>query len=260
MSTAAAEPALLFSWRPPRTHKRTIVLFICASALFHAIGFYLFQIVYPTTVVLLPPPARVSLITADTDEGLNMLRWIEAEDPALASAPQRPPETRRRTPPKTAHIPSYLTYRPVLKHAPPVRAELATPELDPPGPVPSPPIAPANSLGRVPSRLTFSEELAAAGPPSVPAIDFNLSSSEAPEAIRFRVGLGPDGVIRYVFALNSSGDPALDEQARHYLNLVRFAPKGDGSAPEQTTWGVAVMHWGNDLKRVSPVSPAPAPP
>ncbi len=260
MNSAAAEPALIFSWRPPRTRKRTIVLFICASALFHAIGFYLFQIVYPTTVVLLPPPARVSLITSDSDEGRNMLRWIEAEDPALASAPQRPPETRRRTPPKTPHVPSYLTYRPVLKHAPPMRADLATPELDPPGPVPPPPVAPTHSLGRVLSRLTFSDELVAAGTASVPASDFALSSSEAPEAIRFRVGLGPDGVIRYAFALNSSGDPALDEQARHYLNLVRFAPKADAPAPEQTTWGLAVMHWGNDLKRASPASPTPAPP
>ncbi len=257
MSSATAEPTLLFNWRPPRSRKRAIVLFVCVSALFHAVGFYLFQIVYPTTVVLLPPPARVSLITTASDEGRNMLRWIEAEDPALASAPQRPPEARYRQPSRTPHVPSYLLYHPVLKQVAPPPFEVRAPELNPPGPVPSAPPLPAPSLGKVPSRLTFSAELAGAGQPTLPPAEFTLAAKDAPEAIRFRVGVSPDGVVRFAFALNSSGDAALDQQARHYLNLARFVGAPEQTPAPGTTWGTATMEWGNDLN--SPAAPREKP-
>ena len=180
-----------------------------------------------------------------------MLRWIEAEDPALASAPQRPPETRRRMPPRTAHVPSYLLYHPTLKHFASAPIPLRTPELNPPGPVPSAPPRPATSLGKIASRIIFSDELAGAGQFSLPAMDFTITSKAAPEAVRFRVGLGSDGFIHYAFPLNSSGDPDLDQQARRYLNLVRFSEKNDSAAPRETIWGIATMHWGNDLTLVS---------
>ena len=48
-----------------------------------------------------------------------MLRWIEAEDPALASATIRPTEARARALPKLAHVPSYVMQEPKLKDAPP---------------------------------------------------------------------------------------------------------------------------------------------
>ena len=256
MSSATAEPVLLFNWRPPRSRKRWIMLFVGASALFHAICFYLFQIVYPATVVLPPPPARVSLITADSDEGRNVLRWIEAEDPALASAPQRPPETRHRAPPRTPHVPSYLSYQPALKHAAPALVEVRAPEVNPPGPVPSAPPLPAHSLGKIPSRLAFSDELSSAGQPSLPGASFTIASREAPEAILFRVGIGPDGVVHYAFPLNSSGDAALDQQARHYLNLARCVRKADQPPPPETIWGLATLEWGNDLLPLNPSAPA----
>ncbi|MGI8433070.1 MAG: hypothetical protein ACR2MW_12365, partial [Chthoniobacterales bacterium] len=62
-----------------------LAAFLLGSLLLHALCFYLFQIVYPVTVSLLPPPARVNLITADTDEGRLLLRWVEAENSALTS-------------------------------------------------------------------------------------------------------------------------------------------------------------------------------
>ena len=83
MSAAASGSTLLFNWQPPRPRKLSIVMFVCASALVHAFCFYLFQIVYAPAVVLLPPPAKVSLITSSSEEGRTMLRWIDAEDPAL---------------------------------------------------------------------------------------------------------------------------------------------------------------------------------
>ena len=121
MNAPAAEAApapLLFSWEPPRQRRRAILAFLFVSLLAHAFCFYVFQIVYPPTVALLPPPAHVSLISANSDEGRTLLRWIDAENPALVFATQRPPETRLRALPKTTHVPSYLMSAPALKRVP----------------------------------------------------------------------------------------------------------------------------------------------
>ncbi len=87
----AAEP-LLFSWESPRRRKMAIIAFLALSLVGHALCFYVFQIVYPPTIALLPPPARVSLITPASEEGRTLLRWIDAEDPVLAFRTQRAPE------------------------------------------------------------------------------------------------------------------------------------------------------------------------
>src|SRR5439155_9695275 len=110
--------------------------FISASAILHAFCFYLFQIVYPPSVALLPPPARVALITPDSDATRSLLRWVDAEDPALASATHRPPEARLRALPKIQHIPSYLVEEPKLKPIPPLAPDTRAPSSQPPGPVP----------------------------------------------------------------------------------------------------------------------------
>jgi hypothetical protein len=64
-SESAAEP-LIFSWDSPQGRKITIAIFLALSVVGHALCFYIFQIVYPPTVALLPPPARLTLITPDS--------------------------------------------------------------------------------------------------------------------------------------------------------------------------------------------------
>ena len=91
-ATPAIEYTPIFNWSPARSRKVSIISFIAASAVLHALCFYIFQIIYPPTVALLPPPARVSIITPASEEGRLLLRWIEAEDPALSSTTQRPPD------------------------------------------------------------------------------------------------------------------------------------------------------------------------
>jgi hypothetical protein len=260
MTAASPEPVLLFNWRPPRPRKISIVLFIGLSVLLHAICFYVFQIVYPTAVVLLPPPARVSLITADSEQGRTLLQWIEAEDPALASAPQRPPESRRRSLPRTPHIPSYVAAQPQLKHLPFAEAANRTPPVDPPAPIPSWPHPAPRSLGPRPTRLAFSDELTARGAPFVPKADFAAATRETPQSVRFRVALAPDGTLRFALPLNSSGDPALDAQARVYLSMVRFHPLAAPANGGDALWGIATVEWGNDVARPAEPSPTPAGP
>src|SRR5213082_4331670 len=124
---------LLFSWEPPRRRRAAITAFVALSLIAHALCFYIFQIVYPTTVSLLPPPARVSVISSDSEEGRTLLRWIDAEDPALAFTTQRPPEARLRALPKVEHIPSYLAVELALKQVPLPVVDLSIPSSQPPG-------------------------------------------------------------------------------------------------------------------------------
>ena len=250
ISSAPAALPLLFNWEPPRRRKLAITAFLALSLLGHALCFYIFQIVYPTTIALLPPPAHVSLISATSEEGRTLLRWVDAEDPALAFATQRPPEAKLRVLPKTSHVPSYLASSPALKEVPPVVVDLATPSSQPPGAVPiHREVTPATVA--TPTAVFFSNELEVLGAPTLPAPEFTASNNEPPQAIRFRVAIARRGEIRYCFALNSSGDPALDEQARHYLTLCRFSAglTRSSESDQSLLWGVAAIEWGNDVAR-----------
>src|SRR5213079_929618 len=126
---------LLFSWDTPRQHKAVFAIFVVMSLVGHAFCFYVFQIVYPTPVALLPPPAGVTFIAPDSEGGRSLLRWIDAEDPAVAFTTHPAPGARLGTLPKAEHRPSYSTIRPILKELPPLKPDLRVPSSQPPGAV-----------------------------------------------------------------------------------------------------------------------------
>jgi hypothetical protein len=252
--SSAPEADLLFNWEAPRRRSLLIAGFLGASVILHAICFYLFQVVYPPAVALLPPPARLNLITPNSDEGRSLLRWIDAEDPALASATQRPPDARQRALPKVQHVPSYIVEEPKLKPIPSPVPDTRAPTSQPPGPVQTFRRPAPQPFGPVPSRVEFSEELADFGDAHLPPARFAASNNESPQVVRFRVALSPRGEVRYCFPLNSSGDTALDEQARLYLVLARFG-RTAGADPRSLTWGIATLEWGNDVTPPSSAGP-----
>lgn len=243
---ASTEPLLVFDWKTPQGRGRALLGFVSASLLLHALCFYVFQIVYPSAVTLFPPPARVSLITNDSEEGRALLRWIEAEDPALASATQRPPEARARALPRIEHVPSYLNESPQLKQLPPQAIDLRAPTALPPGAVPIAQRTPSPKASIVRTTLSLSEELAGFGVPKLPDIIFAASTNEQPQDVRFRVAVNSRGQVQYAFPLNSSGDAALNEQARQLVALTRFPVRSTNESP---VWGVATVHWGSDIAR-----------
>jgi hypothetical protein len=236
---------LLFSWEPPRSERLAIAGFLVLSLLAHAFCFYLFQIVYPPTVSLLPPSARVSIISSTSEEGRSLLRWVDAEDPALIFATQQPSDARLHALPKVEYVPSYVGLEPVLKEVPRLDGDLSIPSAHPPGPVPFLHHQTLPAVGPSRTSVSFSEDLLSLGDPSLPEYSFTASNNETPEAIRFRVAVGSTGEIRYCFPMNSSGDPLLDEQARRYLTLCRF-PLQQGST---LVWGIAIVEWGTDVGR-----------
>ena len=256
-SEIAGEP-LLFSWDPPRRQKTLLASFLVLSLVAHALCFYVFQIVYPTPVVVLPPPARVTFIAPDSDEGRTLLQWIDAEDPALAFTTHLPPGASLRTLPTAEHVASYSASRPMLKDLPPLKPDLRIPSSKPPGAVRSlsRKTAPATATGR--TSISFSKDLAEFGAPSLPQPRFAASNKETPETLRFRVAVNDFGEIRHCFPINSSGDPALDEQARLQVIRSRFPPhrRADGNPGSSLVWGIATVQWGSDVVRPQQASAA----
>src|SRR5436190_4442899 len=112
-SEIAAEP-LLFTWDSPRGQRMTLAAFLVLSLVAHALCFYVFQIVYPAPVALLPPPARITFIAPDSEEGRTLLRWIDAEDPAVAFTTHPAPGARLGTLPMAEHMQSYYTIQPII--------------------------------------------------------------------------------------------------------------------------------------------------
>ncbi len=240
---------LLFHWERPRRRRLAIAGFVLASLGLHAFCFLLFQVIYPPTISLLPPPARVSVIAPTSDEARSYLRWLAAEDPALASQTQRPAETRAYQLPRLAHVPSYTTVPPQLKELPPLLAKSLTVSALPPAPVP----VPLSSLGAEPPPVAARSTIAFSGAlqdlaVTQPDLKFHPSTRDAPEDSRFRISIDAMGVVRYSLLESSSGDAALDEQARRYLALCRFARTTAANSPnEKLIWATATINFGNDL-------------
>ena len=269
-STSSARTAiapLIFSWAPPRKRRRALIVFLLLSFLLHALCFYVFQIVYPPTVALLPPPARMTLISPDNPESLALLRWVEAEDPALATTTQRTPEAKSFILPPTEHRPFYATHQPKLRTLPPIAPDLSVPTSAGVGPVrPSQVKGSTTGLTRKTMAL-FADLPPGLGEPIFPDFEFRLTRPDAPANARFRVAIDRGGAVRFCFLIESSGDPALDEQGRNFLQLCRFkspSPTGsnENAAPTNATglfWTATTILWGNDLVSKSTVSPASSP-
>src|SRR5262245_58715567 len=202
-SEIAAEP-LLFGWDSPRWRRTTLATFLVLSLMAHALCFYIFQIVYPAPVALLPPPGRITFIAPDSEEGRTLLRWIDAEDPAVAFTTYPVPGARLGALPKTEHLPSYSTVEPILKELPPLKPDLRIPSSRPPDAVHSVVRKTTAARGNRRMYISFSKELDQFGSPILSQPDFATSTEETPETLRFRVAVNDLGEIRYCFPINSS--------------------------------------------------------
>lgn len=247
----ALEADLVFDWDLPRRRKVAITGFLAASTVLHALCFYVFQIIYPPTVALLPPPARVSIIAPSSEEARALLRWIEAEDPALASTTQRAPDAKLFVVPKLPHVPSYSGWQPALQEIPPLERDLRVPSSQPPGPVRIARLEKQSPPKVARTVVTFSPEIQGLGQPSAPETSFAWSGREAPQSAQFRIAINERGEVQHCFLQTSSGDPALDEQARHHLALSRFPHR---QSHRGLIWATATIVWGNDI-----VAPPAAP-
>lgn len=260
-SALSSDNGLIFHWEAPRRRQLAVAGFLVASIVGHAFCFYMFQIIYPPAVALLPPPARITVIASNTEEGRTLLRWIEAEDPALASSTQRPPDAKEVPLPALRHVPSYLNTPPSLKRLPPAIPDLRVPSSQPPAPVPIARSRKVPATMAVPTAVTFSSELDDFGAPQKPEIKWSASTREPPQSAEFRVAVTDRGFLRYCFLERSSGDAVLDEQVQKYLALCRFTRSASekSAAKQDLIWAIATVDWGNDVT-LPPSSSSEAPP
>ncbi len=255
---ASATAPFIFNWDQPQRRKLVLSGFIGLSFVIHLLAFYLFQVVYPQTVSLLPAPQRVSLMTANSEQTATLLRWIDSEDPALASTTRRPAHMQRREMGKVEHAPSYFSREAALKEPPPLTVDLRIPSAQPPGPVPIIRSTAPAPVGIQPTRVTFSPELQHLGAANFVPANFRTSTNETPQNAQFRLAVDGKGAVVYCFILASSGDSGLDEAARQHLALCRF-PAQPASNDDSLTWGIATIEWGNDVSAPSPKSTPTAP-
>jgi hypothetical protein len=261
--SASAVAPLVFGWDPPRKRRRALIVFLVLSVALHALCFYIFQIVYPPTIALMPPPARVTLISPDEPESLALLRWVEAEDPALTTTTQRLPESKSLVLPLVQHRPSYASHQPRLKTLPSPAPDLSIPSSAATGPVRLPRMkanAGAPGLARK-TTVNFADLSPSLADPVFADFKFRLTSPDAPANARFRVAIDEGGAMRFCFLIESSGDPALDEQARNFLQLCRFKTKENSLVTNGSAlfWTTATILWGNDFDPTPAPSPNPSP-
>jgi hypothetical protein len=260
---ASAVAPLVFSWDPPRKRRRALIVFLILSVALHALCFYIFQIVYPPTIALMPPPARVTLISPDDPESLALLRWVEAEDPALTTTTQRLPEAKSLVLPPIQHRPSYASHQPNIENTSSTDARSQYSKLGR-NRAGSPSASESEcqrSRAGAQNDGEFCRSTCSLGDPVFADFKFRLTHPDAPANARFRVAIDEHGAIRFCFLIESSGDPALDEQARNFLQLCRLKTKENSPVTNESAlfWTTATILWGNDFVPTSSPSATPSP-
>jgi hypothetical protein len=229
------------------------VLFFCVfgSLLAHAGTFCLFQVVYPQRVTIPQPAPHVSLLTPSSPENIALLRWIEAQDPALIANdnPAAPPglaEVRYR--PSFATLRSQPLGAPVEKK-PLVRFPPAVDRLTPTQPerVVAPTLAPVQAAS---TSISYSDGLASRPLAKNPALNSAYRAAQPAEPTTLLIGVDSQGVVRFSVLQHSSSDQGLDEQAAAHLRTVTFA-----AAESAMTWGFATFYWGGDVYALTPTAP-----
>ena len=241
MKAAATPVDLTFS--TPNDSGFPFVLFLCVlgSLLAHAATFFLFQVVYPQRVTIPQPPPQVSLLTPSSPENIALLRWIDAEDPALIANdnPVTPPglaDVQYRpsfASPRTAPLgpPAEPTHRVRF----PVAAEKLSESVS--GSAISQPVAPRAADQ---TSITYSGPLKERAT-TQPHFAFAYHTAAPVEPTTVLLGVSDTGKVRFSVLQQSSGDSQLDELAVTSLNGISFAPS---TAP--ITWGYATIAWGAD--------------
>jgi hypothetical protein len=244
-------PQTTFIWPARRKSSWRLAGLIFAMLFLHSATFFLFQAATP---VINPPPRTappVQMLSATGHDGTSLpeneslLRWIDAEDPALVA---RIPNVDLQTHVEVPFRPSFATMR--------------TPPLSLPAEVPTvqfPPARDALSLimSGMPSRETAQTPL----PPCATEVLFpgrlgervlqpptfkpRARVAQLLQTSHFVMGISPEGETRFVFPQTeeTGSVAALDKEAAAFLATVRFKP--EPGTP--MVWATAQVRWGDDI-------------
>lgn len=239
---------LVFRW-PERTASLLLPALFIASVAVHAVAFYLFQVQYPPSVSSAPPPAQVTLLSAASPQGAELLKWVESRDPATAARPVQasPPSLS-----EIRYIPSYASAQTL-----PLEQQAASETIGYPSAwnllelMDEPAALPAPASQRAASSLAFSESLRSRDTAPGAPLPLAVKSRANLRPTVFLVGIGGRGEVRYCFLQERSTDPAMDAQAETLLKEHAFTRS---DAPLE--WGYATFTWGAEAYAPEPSQPA----
>ena len=120
----------IFDWGRPRWDLRLPGL-VVLSLLGHLLGFYLFQVVYPSATALLPTAASVAVLDAGREPDQKLLAWVDLADPGALTQPNFRPELVTRLVPK--YQPSFTNASPEFAPLVPEATERLTSIFRPEG-------------------------------------------------------------------------------------------------------------------------------
>jgi hypothetical protein len=241
MKTQADATGLTF--HTPDESGFPFILFWCVtgSLLAHFTTFFLFQVVYPQRVTIPQPAPHVSLLTPSSPENIALLRWIDAEDPALIASDNSVP------PPALTEVryrPSFEQPRTALLGAPEEKAAAVRfpPAIDRLSAAPSTTISTVEMpVTGAPTALRFADELRTRPLTAAPPLQFTQRIAAPVSPTTLLIGVNATGEVRYAFFQQSSGDEALDQTAADHLRRLTFAPAAAG-----IMWGHVIFAWGRD--------------
>ena len=230
-----SDARLIFDWERRRWDYRLPVL-IAVSFFAHIFCFYLFRVVYPATTALLPPSAQVTILDPDRPQDKQVLDWVTMHDPAKLTAPGTDFDLLSKVAPG---------YRPIYSGIPvPLRSlESSQPKQEGVRSIFStetllpirPPLPERGTPVSFPTRFEIGSTLGARIPAFVPEPP---TSSTLAEPTSIFVGVNSEGIVDYVFLMQSSGRNPLDRQAEDFVRKVRFRPASNRD------WGIIKFRWG----------------
>ncbi len=239
--------ATIFDWSGAHRSSWMLAMFIFLSLFAHSAAFF-FVHVSESERHLIPKSAQpVQLLTrfgadgAPSPENEAMLRWIEAEDPAVvARIPQVEPAGLLDVP----YRPSYAVFRtqprdipaepPVIQY-PPARDSMSyilDADRKPPAQLPDAPETATAIIFHGPFAVRAGGELRAK-----PA----MTSSQSLRAVELLAGATSEGEVPFCYVQKGSGSAEMDSEAVRLVSAVRLAPGGP-----KISWGTVIVRWGSD--------------
>lgn len=235
--------SLIFSWRKPPTTLAVLGSFLVLSTLIHAMGFYVFHVVYQPAVSLPPSPSHLTIIDPASPAAAPFLAWLDSEDPALTFLPDPvAPDLAALAPRYQSSISLFNTERlsSFAPLEPSLKPSVAIARL-----IPKPITAlhrqrsstPETEKGQ-PSRSSFAEIRFDRLKPAAEVVLPVQEASAAPA--EFMLGIDRSGNVMYLLAVRTTGSDAVDKELAARLRSLVFP--ADPARPE-TFWETARISW-----------------
>jgi hypothetical protein len=246
MSKPAEKPTT-FDWSGRHRSSWTLALLIFGSLLVHSSAFFLIQIRTPERNVIPETAQPIQLLTpyapdgSPSEENAAVLRWLEAEDPAvvarvatvepagLLDVPFRPSFAVSRTRPRDVpQEPSTIQYPPARDSMQFILHADARP---------APEVAATTGTK---TKVFFAGAVKARAPVDL-EIKPSTTSGESLSSVELLIGIAASGTVKFCLVQSGSGAREMDAEAVRLVSNIKLQP-----SEAALEWGTATVRWGID--------------